>query len=316
MDALKRMLGSAAAVLLVALSCLLAGCDVEIDSDAPPPHQKCPDGKCPDGHCPRPQPAFNPELPAMSLPQSLRQHNWGGGSCVHASTVMCLRWQRQYEWADFWRSHYSGGESLDGLVEKMEQNGLRYAYTDQGDPAFLDACTASRYGAVIFYFPNHSICFAGHHQTSAGDVAFLLDNNREDHFLTVPWPEFVREWKGYGGVALTPVYVPPPPALYPLSMARPLWREMIQPPPEPNDPAIDGEGGYGWPQPDQYAAARGTGSPRLAMPAEHHHPHPRPWPHPWPCPRPWPFYPWCDSRAVECAGIDVHSSVFSFTPHA
>jgi hypothetical protein len=150
----------------------------------------------------------------MDLPLGLRQHNWGGGSCVHASTVMCLRWQQQFAWADYWRANYSGGESLGGLTEKLDANGLRYAFTDAGDPAFLDWATRTRRGAVIFYFPNHSICFVGHHRTAAGDQTWLLDNNREDHFLRVPWNEFVKNWKGYGGVALTPIYVPPPPAFF------------------------------------------------------------------------------------------------------
>lgn len=147
------------------------------------------------------------EVPAMNLPIELREHNWGTGSCVHASTVMCLRWQQQFEMANFWRETYSGGESLDGLVDKLEQNGLRYAYTSQGDPAFLEWATRTRRGAVIFYFSDHSICFVGHHD----DQAWLLDNNREDHYLQVPWDTFVRDWQGYGGVALTPIYVPPPP---------------------------------------------------------------------------------------------------------
>lgn len=209
-----------------------AGCEkVIIDHGH---HRRCcPDGHCypcPDGHCPcaRSQASFGKglkpqafawatagqEVPAMDLPLQLRQHNWGGGSCVHASTVMCLRWQQQFAWADYWRETYSGGESLGGLTNKLDSNGLRYAFTDSGDPAFLDWATRTRRGAVIFYFPNHSICFVGHHLTAAGDEAWLLDNNREDHFLQVPWNEFVKNWKGYGGVALTPIYVPPPPVFF------------------------------------------------------------------------------------------------------
>jgi hypothetical protein len=197
-----------AAILLLALP--LAGCDVDVS----PPASRLPPPACPDGRCPAPNWNRAPaEVPAMDLPLAMREHNWGGGSCVHASTVMCLRWQHQEEWAAFWRTHYSGGESLGGLVDKLEKNGLRYAYTN-GDESFLDWCSRTRRGAVIFYFPNHSICFVGHHDGQA----WLLDNNREDHFLRVPWDEFVRNWKGYGGVALTPIYVPPPPQ--PLVAAR------------------------------------------------------------------------------------------------
>src|SRR4051812_37999396 len=31
------------------------------------------------------------DMPVMNIPLELREKNWGGGSCVHASTVMCLR---------------------------------------------------------------------------------------------------------------------------------------------------------------------------------------------------------------------------------
>jgi len=193
-----------------------AGCDGRITIDSGhhrrPPYQNCPDGRCPncpDGLCPRAVDwaEAGQEVPAMNLPLQLRQHNWGGGSCVHASTVMCLRWQQQFEMADYWRKTYSGGESLDGLAAKLDANGVRYAFTSSGDPAFLEWATRTRRGAVIFYFPSHSICFVGHQ----GDQAWLLDNNREDHYLQVPWDTFVTNWKGYGGVALTPIYVPPPP---------------------------------------------------------------------------------------------------------
>src|SRR6185369_2577181 len=54
-------------------------------------------------------------LPNVNIPRAEREWNWGGGSCVHASTVMHLRWQNAMEMADYWRKTYSGGESYNGL---------------------------------------------------------------------------------------------------------------------------------------------------------------------------------------------------------
>jgi hypothetical protein len=207
---------------LLLASLLLAGCDLDIDLGNHRtnrcPDGRCPNNVCPDGHCPiraDGQPDWQrmghgnstSEVPAMNLPVDMRMHNYAGGSCVHASTESCLRWQHQYAWADFWRSHYSGGESAQGLAAKFDKNGLKYAYTTSGDTAFLDWCDRTRRGAVIFYYTNHSINFVGH----SGGYAYVLDNNREDHYITIEWNEFVRNWRGFGGFALTPVYVPPPP---------------------------------------------------------------------------------------------------------
>jgi hypothetical protein len=39
--------------------------------------------------------------PAVDIPPALRTQNWGGGSCVHASTVHLLHWQGQHELAEW-----------------------------------------------------------------------------------------------------------------------------------------------------------------------------------------------------------------------
>src|SRR5687768_14605354 len=51
---------------------------------------------------------FAREIPTVNLPRELREPNWGGGSCVHASTVHLLRWQGHHELAAWWRANYSG----------------------------------------------------------------------------------------------------------------------------------------------------------------------------------------------------------------
>jgi hypothetical protein len=151
--------------------------------------------------------------PTMELPRQLREQNWGGGSCVHASTVMLLRWQKLFDVADKWRRTYSGGEYSSRLIQRMEAAGLRYSYTLDGDEKFLEWAIQTRRGAGIFYKPNHAICLVGLDQ----NYAYLLDNNAIDYperfkrYEMVPRAEFMRRWKHeFGGFAWTPVYYPPP----------------------------------------------------------------------------------------------------------
>lgn len=154
--------------------------------------------------------AVVPETPAMDPAVELRQHNWGGGSCEYASLVSHLNWLGYYDEAARIRANYSGGESISGrdsLAEILDHDGFTYARTDSADPAFLDWCTANRLGAIIEYKPNHCINFVGHH----GDQAWLLDNNHEGHYEQVPWEQFLKSWRGFGGNALTIISVPPPP---------------------------------------------------------------------------------------------------------
>lgn len=148
----------------------------------------------------------------MELPLELRQPNWGGGSCVHASNVMVLRHQGLFEMADWWRKTYSGGEYDTRLAQRLDAAGLRYAYA-HNDEKFLMWCIRTRRGAGIFYKPSHSICCVGMDDT----YVYLLDNNdvnrpeREGHYERVPREEFFLKWRGYGGFAWTLVYSPLPP---------------------------------------------------------------------------------------------------------
>ncbi len=149
------------------------------------------------------------EVPMMSLPRSLREWNWGGGSCVHASNVMHLRWSHQYELAAWWRKTYSGGESYSGLTSKLNRNNVPFYATHSGDANTLERCTNERRGAVIFYYPNHSIWFCGF----LGDKAYVLDNNRINSYIEIPKAEFLQKWRGFGGVAIVPTLGSPPPRL-------------------------------------------------------------------------------------------------------
>lgn len=193
------------AVVVIAAAC----CGCKVKSNRP----TCPGGACPARQSAEVIPYRTVplgEVPVMNLPLSARQRNWGGGSCVHASTVMCLRWQGLDELADWWRRTYAGGEHASGLAAKLDRAGVRFAYVTNGDVAFLEWACRTRRGCGITYFSNHYICLV--HLDA--EKAMLLDNNRIGQFITVPRDEFIRRWKGFGGWACTPVYSPAPPPAY------------------------------------------------------------------------------------------------------
>ena len=215
MDAVK-------AFLWLGLATLLTGCDIQL----------------PLGVLSKARPVVvnRPvENPVANIPRSLREWNWGGGSCVHASTVMHLRWQNSMDLADYWRKTYSGGESYSGLTSKLNRNKVPYYATAggggedvagiiagfnklggwfgtfAGDVDVLERCTAERRGGVIFYYPNHSILFCGF--TPDGKSAIVLDNNRIEQFIEIPKAEFIRKWRGYGGVCIVPTISNPRPPI-------------------------------------------------------------------------------------------------------
>jgi len=189
---------------MVLALCLFCGCELEVvpaDYPSPEDHGPVPQRPCPDGRCPY------ATIPPMDLPEVLRQHNYAGGSCVHASLVSVLRWQNLPELAAWWREAYRGGETLGGLVAKVDAARLRFAYTDRGNTEFLAWCSRTRRGAVVFYKPAHAVCFCGF----VGRHAVVMDNNHPARLEWIPRETFLARWQAYGGVALTAVYSPAPP---------------------------------------------------------------------------------------------------------
>ncbi len=176
------------------------------------------------------------EIPVANVPRSLREWNWGGGSCVHAATVAVFRWQNAMDLAAYWRKTYSGGESYEGLTSKLQRNKVPYYSSSSGggqdiagfnryvkslegqwygtlngDVDVLERCTIDRRGGTIFYYPNHSIMFCGF--TPDGKDAVVLDNNRIEKYIVIEKKEFIRKWRGYGGVCVVPTIGNPRPPI-------------------------------------------------------------------------------------------------------
>ena len=156
------------------------------------------------------------ERPQVNLPPAIRESNWGGGSCVHASTVMMLRWQRQYKMAEWWRSRYSGGENWSGWTTKARAAGLKWSGTiGKRDVAFLERAVDTRRGAMV-------TCMEGRHMVllvhlDKADVknaqAGILDNNDIGRIKWIPRQQFLNEWNSSYSWACAIVYTPPPPSL-------------------------------------------------------------------------------------------------------
>lgn len=154
----------------------------------------------------RPLPAPAPEAPAVNLPLALRQSNWvsanGEGSCVHASLTSHLRWQNELALAEIWRRSHSGGEYDSRLRERLDAAKVPYAFTREGNPAFLDWCSQTRRGAVLWWKPSHCCTFLGWVQKDQTQFAAILDNNNTRQFELTERSQFLRLWAGYGGFAL------------------------------------------------------------------------------------------------------------------
>lgn len=147
-----------------------------------------------------------PESPPANLPGELHQRNWlgplGQGSCVHASTVNHLRWLNQFDLGERWRSTYSDGEWDTRLRDRLDANDIDYVFCTNADPRFLDYCSETRRGCIMWWKPSHCCTFMGWVTRNGKQYAAMLDNNYPGHFELTEREQFIRLWAGYGGFAL------------------------------------------------------------------------------------------------------------------
>lgn len=156
------------------------------------------------------------EYPAVNLPVALRQANWRGnegeGSCTHATLVSLFRWQGRYATAAYWRRTYGNGEWAASLAEKLDREGVRFAYTvGRGDVRFLEwACRTRRGAGVTVLGGRHMVALVHMDDQWVG----LLDNNNTSRIAWVPRRTFLAEWHASNSWAITPIYGPAPPLPY------------------------------------------------------------------------------------------------------
>jgi hypothetical protein len=152
------------------------------------------------------------ERPTVNVPLVLRQQNWRGhqgeGSCTWASVISLLRWQGQYQTADWIRKNYSDGAWPDSLAIKLNRRGVRFAYVTNGDVNFLEWACRTRRGCGI-------TVLGGAHMVALVHLddkwAAILDNNNVEQFIWVPRETLIAEWRASDGWAVTPVYDPAAP---------------------------------------------------------------------------------------------------------
>lgn len=156
------------------------------------------------------------ETPQLNIPGKIREANYAGGSCVHASTVTLLRWQRQYALASWWRSTYYGGETWPGWEAKANAANLKWASTHNNyDVAFLEKATETRRGCMVTKFGGrHMVTLVHLDKANVPNAkAGILDNNDISIIQWMPRDQFLAEWRASYSWAATVIYTPPPPAL-------------------------------------------------------------------------------------------------------
>lgn len=153
------------------------------------------------------------ERPIVNIPPSWRQSNWPGregmGSCVHATMISLMRWQGRDKLAIFWKSKYDSGEYADRLAERLNREGVRYAYVTDGDVKFLEWAVKTRRGCGITVMGGAHMVALVHLDS---EWAAILDNNSVSQFIWIPRNELIAEWKFSMGWAVAPVYSPIAPA--------------------------------------------------------------------------------------------------------
>jgi hypothetical protein len=158
------------------------------------------------------------ERPTVNLPIELRQANWVGanleGSCSHATTIMLLNWQMQFEQANGWRNKYSGGDWADATwnpttnhAQKFDNEGIAFAYTI-GDVEFLDWAMSTRRGCGLTVRGGSHAVLLVHLDK---EWAAIIDNNDITEIQWVPRDRLVSEWHNSNSWAWTVVGDPAPP---------------------------------------------------------------------------------------------------------
>lgn len=151
-------------------------------------------------------------LRQIDVPLAWRRKNWigdrGQGSCVHAAIVHLFHWQGRHDLGDWWAARYANGETAQGLADKLEAAGVRFAETRSGDEAFLEWAIRTRRGAaVVVQNGAHMVNLVGFDRQHA----YLLDSNFPARVDAWPRERFINDWKQSGGWAVTPVGTPAPP---------------------------------------------------------------------------------------------------------
>ena len=155
-------------------------------------------------------------VPVNDLPDSLRIKNWigtdqdgdRGGSCVHASIIHTFRSAGRGDLEQLWYENrdrgYEGPETAYRIMDKLDDQRIPFAATEDGDIRLLEESSRTRRQAAIFYYPSHCVNFQEFAIVNGEESAILLDNNFPDRYIVVDRQTFERSWDYYGGFAVVP----------------------------------------------------------------------------------------------------------------
>lgn len=149
------------------------------------------------------------------VPPSFRPRNWpaeddGSGSCVNASTILCLNYAGYEQMAAWWRTAHEGGETLNSAFQHLEDCGLPYACTAgnlESGMAFLHWAEQNRIACGMFFGPWHAQNMVGY----VNGYWAVVDNNHPERIDWYSDAKFREMWEADGCVAWCFVTPPPPP---------------------------------------------------------------------------------------------------------
>jgi len=107
-----------------------------------------------------------------------------------------------------WRQMHGDGEWPEHMAQQLDDAGIRYAYTVDGDVSFLEWACSTRRGCGITVFGGRHMVALVHLDA---EWAAILDNNYTEEFIWVPRDVLISEWQNSYGWAITPVYTPAAP---------------------------------------------------------------------------------------------------------
>ncbi len=89
---------------------------------------------------------------------------------------------------------------------------IPYACVNRGEAWFLDECSRTRHGCIIWWKPGHCCTFCGWIRGEDGQIyGVILDNNYPGRLELTERSQFLRLWNGFGGFALTVNFPPASP---------------------------------------------------------------------------------------------------------
>lgn len=158
------------------------------------------------------------EVLSVHWPQAIRERNYDGGSCVHASTVTQLRYLGLTDMATWWRSTYNRGEYSGRMDRRLASANLSFASLVDGGKTsewFIDWCCGryggSRRGCCINMKGPHVVNIIG--ASPDWRQYYVVDNNHPQRVEVWDRDALIANHRRSGGWVFTILDGSPPPPI-------------------------------------------------------------------------------------------------------